>query len=64
MPEQRRRKVLGLNAAALYGFDLEALKPRAAKYGPSPAQIDEPLAREAIPRDSTCYLFQNALIAA
>ena len=64
MPEQRRRKVLGLNAAALYGFDLEALKPRAAKYGPTPAQIDEPLAREAIPRDSTCYLFQNALIAA
>jgi len=56
-----RRKVLGLNAARLYGFDLEALEARAAEFGPTPEQVDEPLSRDEIPRDSSCYLFQSAL---
>jgi hypothetical protein len=64
MAEPRRSKILGENAARLYNFDLEALKPLAAKFGPTPDQIDMPLPREAIPRDSTCYLFQTALVAA
>jgi predicted TIM-barrel fold metal-dependent hydrolase len=64
MPDQRRRKVLGLNAAKLYKFDLEALKPLAAKYGPTPAQVDQPLPVQDVPRDSLCYLFANALEAA
>lgn len=61
VPEARRRKVLGLNAAALYKFDLEKLKPLAAKYGPTPEEVSTPLTRDEIPKDSTCYLFQNAL---
>jgi predicted TIM-barrel fold metal-dependent hydrolase len=61
VPETRRRKVLGLNAAALYKFDLEKLRPLAAKYGPTPEQVSTPLLRDEIPKDSTCYLFQNAL---
>ena len=44
MPDARRRKVLGLNAAKLYNFDLEKLKPRAAKVGPTPAQVETPAA--------------------
>ena len=28
---------------------------------PTPEQIETPLPREQIPRDSMCYLFQNAL---
>jgi predicted TIM-barrel fold metal-dependent hydrolase len=64
MSETRRRKVLGLNAAKLYKFDLEALKPLAAKYGPTPAQVDQPLPAQDIPRDTQCYLFNNALAAA
>ncbi len=59
--ETRRRKVLGLNAAELYKFDLQKLAPLAAQYGPTPEQVSTPLSREEIPRDSTCYLFQNAL---
>jgi predicted TIM-barrel fold metal-dependent hydrolase len=59
--ETRRRKVLGLNAAALYKFDLEKLKPLALKFGPTPEQVSTPLSRDEIPKDSTCYLFQNAL---
>jgi predicted TIM-barrel fold metal-dependent hydrolase len=64
MSEARRRKLLGLNAAKLYKFDLEALKPLAAKYGPTPAQVDQPIAPKDLPRDTLCYLFNNAIMAA
>lgn len=33
------QQVLAANAAALYGFDLEALAPLAARYGPSVAEL-------------------------
>ena len=61
VPEARRRKLFGENAAALYKFDLERLRARAAQHGPTPEQVNEPLPHDRIPRDSTCYLFQNAL---
>ena len=61
IPEDVRRKVLGENAAHLYGFDLEALAPLAREFGPTPADVDEPLPLDQIPRDSMCYLFQTAL---
>ena len=61
MSDARRRKLLGLNAAALYNFDVDKLKPRAAQIGPTPAQLETPLPREEIPRDSACYLFRDAL---
>ena len=64
MSEVRRRKVLGLNAAKLYKFDLEALRPLAAKYGPTPEQVDQPIPPRDLPRDSQCYLFINAVEAA
>ena len=41
--------ILGENAAALYGFDLEALKPLAREFGPTPEQVDEPLPAVATP---------------
>ena len=41
--ETEKRKILGENAAALYGFDLEALAPLAEKYGPTVAELAEPL---------------------
>ena len=37
------RKVLSENAAGVYGFDLAALAPIAAKIGPTVAEIAEPL---------------------
>ena len=61
MEDGRRRKLLGLNAADLYRFDVEKLMPLVREFGPTPTQIDEPLPRDQIPRDSYCYLFQNAL---
>jgi hypothetical protein len=59
--EQRRRKILGLNAAELYKFDVEKLMPLAQEFGPTPEQVNTPLSKEDIPRDATCYLFTSAL---
>ncbi|MEM7218704.1 MAG: amidohydrolase family protein [Pseudomonadota bacterium] len=64
IPDRRRRKLLGLNAAALYDFDVDRLLPLAREFGPTPAQLDEPLPVKDIPRDAMCYLFQSALAEA
>jgi len=61
IPENQRRMIFGENAAKLYGFDIGALKERARKHGPTPAQVNEPLPLDQIPRDSHCYLFTAAL---
>jgi Amidohydrolase len=37
------RNLVGGNAAALYGFDLDALAPLAAQFGPTVVEISEPL---------------------
>ena len=63
LPERTRRMLLGENAAHVYGFDLEALRPLAEQHGPTPEQVSAPLPREEIPRDSMCYLFHDALMS-
>jgi predicted TIM-barrel fold metal-dependent hydrolase len=52
------RKVLGESAAALYGFDMDALAPYAAKYGPTVAEISEPLIE--LPANANQALLQAA----
>jgi predicted TIM-barrel fold metal-dependent hydrolase len=42
-PESDLREILAGNAAALYHFDLDALAPYAAQYGPTVAELSEPL---------------------
>ncbi len=51
------RMMLGENAAALYGFDLEALRPVAGGLGITPALVSQPL--DEIP-ESGCPTFQRA----
>lgn len=58
LPEEEVRMMLGENAAALYGFDLARLRPRAEALAITPALVQEPL--EEIPADSTCISFQRA----
>lgn len=58
IPERERRMMLGENAAKLYNFDLDRLRPLAEKVGPRPKDLDQPL--EKIPEDSQCLLFLNA----
>ncbi len=58
LDEKVVRKMLGENAAALYGFDLEALKATANEVNITPDQVKVPL--DEIPADSTCITFQRA----
>jgi hypothetical protein len=50
--------MLGENAAALYGFDLDALRPLANEVGVTPELVATEL--DEIPADSTCLAFQRA----
>jgi predicted TIM-barrel fold metal-dependent hydrolase len=56
--EHEVRMMLGENAAALYGFDLEALRPIADAVAITKELVAEPLVE--IPADSTCITFQRA----
>ncbi|MEZ4216078.1 MAG: amidohydrolase family protein [Myxococcota bacterium] len=58
VPEDEVRKMLGENAAALYGFDLAALEPIARAIDIRPSLVARPL--DEIPADSTCITFQRA----
>jgi hypothetical protein len=49
--------MLGENAARLYGFDLDELRPLAERIGITPALVATPL--DEIP-ESTCHTFQMA----
>ena len=50
--------MLGENAAALYGFDLEALAPRAEKIGVTPELVSTPL--DEIPEKATSPMLMRA----
>ncbi len=56
--EKEVRMMLGENAAALYGFDLEALRSAAEEIAITPELVRQPL--EEIPADSTCITFMRA----
>jgi len=58
VPEREVRMILGENAAKLYGFDLEALRPAAQQIGITPKLVRVPL--DEIPAESTCPTFQRA----
>jgi predicted TIM-barrel fold metal-dependent hydrolase len=55
--EREVRMMLGENAANLYGFDLETLRPSAEKVAITPELVRQPL--HEIPADSTCLAFQR-----
>jgi hypothetical protein len=45
--------MLGGNAARLFGFDLEALRPAAARVGPTHDEINRPIGPGEIPAEAT-----------
>ena len=57
-PEAELRKVLSDNAAAMYGFDLDALAGPASRLGPAVAEIREPLTE--LPEHPNEALLANA----
>jgi predicted TIM-barrel fold metal-dependent hydrolase len=53
--------MLGGNAARLYGFDLDALAPVAARVGPRVTQVAQPLSPTELPADADrCPAFAEA----
>ena len=61
-PEDELRKVLGGNAADLYGFDLAALDRAAAEVGPRVDEVARPL--DELPPDPNEALLRNARASA
>lgn len=55
---EEKRRILGGNAAALYGFDLDALAPLAAAHGPTIDELAEPL--DELPADANSALLRSA----
>jgi len=60
-PEDKMRRILADNAAKLYGFDLDALAPLAAEYGPTVEEIREPLTE--LPEGANMALLRAAAAA-
>jgi predicted TIM-barrel fold metal-dependent hydrolase len=59
------QQMLALNAAALYGFDVAALEPLAAQFGPTHAEIAEPIIPSDIPAEAgRCPAFAGLTLAA
>ena len=48
--------MVGRNAAAVYGFDPDALAPLVDRIGPTVAEVGEPLA--AVPPDASSTVFE------
>ena len=41
IPVDETERILGLNAAEFYGFDVDALRPIAADIGPTPDELGQ-----------------------
>ncbi|HWL44784.1 MAG TPA: amidohydrolase family protein [Ilumatobacter sp.] len=56
LTEAECRSFLGEVAAGIYGFDLDALAPIAAEWGPSVDELAQPLTEDEVPADSEWFL--------
>ncbi|MCB0994747.1 MAG: amidohydrolase family protein [Acidimicrobiales bacterium] len=59
LPEHECRAMLATNAADVYGFDLHALAPLAARLGPTVAEVATPL--DAYPAGSNFEIYMGPL---
>jgi predicted TIM-barrel fold metal-dependent hydrolase len=59
-PENEVRQILGGNAAALYGADVELLQSVADEVGPAVEEIASPLQPDAFPADPNFYALVSA----
>jgi hypothetical protein len=57
VPPEEVAAMIGLNAARVYGFDLDALAPLVERIGPTMAEVAEPL--EAVPGDARSTAFEH-----
>lgn len=60
LPQEETRKMLGLNAAELFNFDLEKLAPLVDKIGIRPEEIEgKPLSDDEFPENSMTMAFRR-----
>jgi hypothetical protein len=52
VPEDEVRKMVGLNAAEVYGFDLAEMQTLADRIGPTVEEIATPVAPDELPSNS------------
>jgi hypothetical protein len=61
VPEGEVRAMTSLNAAELYGFDLDALQLVADEIGPSPDELATAVSRDELPASSLTFTIADAL---
>ncbi len=61
VPEDEVRAMTSLNAAELYGFDLDALRPIADAIGPTVAEVATPVAPDELPAHTVTFTIQDAI---
>ncbi len=64
LPEEDVRRILGLNAAGLYGFELGALEEVAERVGPTVAEVAAPVDADEIPETFSWSLARPVPLAA
>jgi predicted TIM-barrel fold metal-dependent hydrolase len=58
LPPEQIQQILAENAAKLYNFDLEALRPAADQFGPTVAEVAQPLTK--LPEGANQALLRSA----
>jgi predicted TIM-barrel fold metal-dependent hydrolase len=61
VPEDEVRRMTSVNAADVYGFDLDFLQTVADKIGPTPEEIATPVSPAELPKVSPCPSIQEAI---
>jgi predicted TIM-barrel fold metal-dependent hydrolase len=61
VPEDEVRKITSLNAARVYGFDVDALQKIADRVGPTVEEMATPVAADELPHASFSYTIGEAI---
>jgi len=61
LPEEEVRAMTSLNAAKLYGFDLDMLQKIADRVGPTVEEMATPVAPEELPKVSFSHTVGEAI---
>jgi hypothetical protein len=61
VPEDEVRAMTSLNAAELYGFDLDALRPIADAIGPTVTEVATPVSPDELPAHTVTFTIQDAI---
>jgi predicted TIM-barrel fold metal-dependent hydrolase len=61
LPEPEIRQITSLNAAELYGFDLDVLQELADRIGPTPAEVATPVTADELPDSCVSITISEAI---